>query len=72
MNGVNDFEWDLDDNYYEDDLEWDDYTSKTEEINISNDDFLIHRASEIDFRTYIIREINKINSSLSVIKEVAD
>lgn len=72
MNGVNDYEWGLDDNNYEDDYEWDDYTSKMEEASITNDDFLIHRASEIDFRTYIIREINKIISSLSVIKEVAD
>ena len=64
-------EWD----YEEEDFipEWIDDDAIQTDINkktLSNDYFLIHRASSIDFKTYIINEINKINSYLSTIKEV--
>ena len=40
---------------------------REEENRISNDDFLIHHATDEEFRAYIVKELNNIKSSLSSI-----
>lgn len=68
MNGID--EWDYDDDFFDSWYDGVDCEQKEAEITISNEDFLIHHTNEIEFRTYIIKEINKINSTLTDILEV--
>lgn len=63
MSSTND-EWDIDDTDYEEWLEDVDFDNRIEEKTISNDDFIIHHATEIEFRTYIITKLNEIYSYL--------
>lgn len=64
MNG-NDFEWDIDDTFFDSWYDGEDSERRIEENTISNDDFLIHRVSDVEFRTYIIKELNRLNSLIS-------
>ena len=63
MSSTND-EWDIDDTDYEEWLEDVDFYNRIEEKTISNDDFIIHNTTEIEFRTYIITKLNEIYSYL--------
>lgn len=63
MSSTND-EWDIDDTDYEEWLEDVDFDNRIEEKTISNDDFIIHNTTEIEFRTYIITKLNEIYSYL--------
>lgn len=63
MSSTND-EWDIDDTDYEEWLEDVDFNSRIEEKTITNDDFIIHHTTEIEFRTYIITKLNEIYSYL--------
>lgn len=64
MNG-NDFEWNYDADFFDSWCDDEDSERRIEETTISNEDFLIHRVSDVEFRTYIIRELNRLNSLLS-------
>ena len=69
---MNNTEWELDESIYDSWFDDDEAERKTIERTITNEDFLIHRASSKDFRAYVINELNKLYSILSSIKEVAN
>lgn len=64
MNG-NNFEWDYDADFFDCWCCDEDSERRIAENTISNDDFLIYHTSENEFRTYVIKELNRLNSVLS-------
>ena len=68
---VND-EWDLDDTFFDSWCDGMDCEQKEAEITITNEEFLIHHTNDIEFRTYIIKELNRLNSLISNNYDVAE